>query len=93
MAKKLSIRIVSILILVMIMIMAVFTIYFVKSRSTAMEEELLTKGTHCHFDGSEGDGARSLLCHQERQIDRGRYVRRELRPDPEHRSPQIPYQV
>ena len=44
MAKKLSVKIVGILILVMIVIMSVFTFYFVHSRSANMEEELLSKG-------------------------------------------------
>ena len=44
MAQKLSVKIVSILIMVMVVIMTLFTIYFVRSRSAHMEEELLTKG-------------------------------------------------
>ncbi|HYS42775.1 MAG TPA: methyl-accepting chemotaxis protein [Geobacteraceae bacterium] len=44
MARKLSVKIVSILIMVMVVIMTLFTIYFVRSRSARMEEELLTKG-------------------------------------------------
>ncbi len=44
MSEKLSIKIASILIMVMVVIMSIFTIYFVKSRSENMEEELLSKG-------------------------------------------------
>jgi methyl-accepting chemotaxis protein len=44
MSQKLSIKIAAILILVMIGIMTIFTVYFVKSRSANMEEELLSKG-------------------------------------------------
>jgi methyl-accepting chemotaxis protein len=44
MFKKLSVKIVVILILVLVMIMSVFTVYFVRSRSASMEEELLAKG-------------------------------------------------
>jgi methyl-accepting chemotaxis protein len=44
MFNKLSVKITAILILVMCAIMAVFTVFFVKSRSAAMEEELLSKG-------------------------------------------------
>lgn len=44
MSQKLSIKIASILIMVMVVIMSIFTIYFVNSRSTNMEDELLSKG-------------------------------------------------
>src|ERR1035437_7905990 len=44
MSKKLSVKIVCILIMVMIVIMTAFSVYFVRSRSTSMEEELLSKG-------------------------------------------------
>src|SRR5512138_293624 len=44
MSRKLSIKIAAILILVMSVIMSLFTIYFVRSRSASMEEELLSKG-------------------------------------------------
>ena len=44
MARKLSVKIVSILIMVMVVIMTVFTVYFVRSRSAHMEEELLATG-------------------------------------------------
>lgn len=44
MSQKLSIKIAGILIMVMIAIMTIFTVYFVKSRSANMEEELLSKG-------------------------------------------------
>lgn len=44
MSQKLSIKIAGILIMVMVVIMAIFTVYFVKSRSANMEEELLSKG-------------------------------------------------
>lgn len=44
MSQKLSIKIAGILIMVMVVIMTIFTIYFVKSRSANMEEELLSKG-------------------------------------------------
>ncbi|HYR03489.1 MAG TPA: methyl-accepting chemotaxis protein, partial [Syntrophobacteria bacterium] len=44
MFNKLSVKIAGILILVMIVIMSIFTIYFVRSRSASMEEELLSKG-------------------------------------------------
>jgi hypothetical protein len=44
MKKKLSVKIVGILIMVMIVIMAVFSIYFIRTRSANMEEELLSKG-------------------------------------------------
>jgi methyl-accepting chemotaxis protein len=44
MSRKLSIKIAGILIMVMIVIMSIFTVYFVKSRSENMEEELLSKG-------------------------------------------------
>lgn len=44
MFNKLSVKIAAILILVMIVIMSFFTVYFVKSRSASMEDELLSKG-------------------------------------------------
>jgi methyl-accepting chemotaxis protein len=44
MFNKLSIRITAILIIVMSLIMAAFTIYFVRSRSANMEQELLARG-------------------------------------------------
>jgi methyl-accepting chemotaxis protein len=44
MRKRISVKIVGILILVMVVIMTVFTVYFVKSRSANMEDELLSKG-------------------------------------------------
>ncbi|HEX9006862.1 MAG TPA: methyl-accepting chemotaxis protein, partial [Bacteroidota bacterium] len=44
MTKKLSMKIAGILILVMVVIMTVFTVYFVRSRTANMEEELLSKG-------------------------------------------------
>jgi methyl-accepting chemotaxis protein len=44
MSQKLSVKIAGILILVMVVIMTIFTVYFVKSRSENMEEELLSKG-------------------------------------------------
>ena len=44
MSHKLSVKIAGVLILVMIVIMALFTMYFVKTRSDAMELELLSKG-------------------------------------------------
>lgn len=44
MLNKLSVKIAGILILVMIVIMSFFTVYFVRSRSASMEEELLSKG-------------------------------------------------
>ena len=44
MVKKISVKIVGILIMVMVVIMTVFTVYFVRSRSANMEEELLSKG-------------------------------------------------
>ncbi|KAF0221382.1 MAG: methyl-accepting chemotaxis sensory [Geobacteraceae bacterium] len=44
MFNKLSVKIAAILILVMIVIMSFFTVYFVRSRSAVMEEELLSKG-------------------------------------------------
>jgi methyl-accepting chemotaxis protein len=45
MSKKLSLKIVTILIMVMIVIMTAFSIYFVRSRTANMEEELLSKGS------------------------------------------------
>ncbi len=44
MSRKLAIRIAGVLILVMTLIMSAFTVYFVRSRSASMEEELLSKG-------------------------------------------------
>jgi len=44
MSHKLSVKIVSILIMVMVVIMTAFSVYFVRSRSASMEEELLSKG-------------------------------------------------
>ncbi len=44
MSKKLSIKIVGVLILVMIVIMSIFTLYFIKSRSANIESELLARG-------------------------------------------------
>jgi len=44
MFRKLSVKITATLILVMVVIMSIFTVYFVRSRSAAMEEELLSKG-------------------------------------------------
>jgi methyl-accepting chemotaxis protein len=44
MFNRLSVKIAAILILVMTVIMTLFTIYFVRSRSASMEEELLAKG-------------------------------------------------
>jgi methyl-accepting chemotaxis protein len=45
MSKKLSVKIVSVLIMVMIVIMTAFSVYFVRSRRANMEQELLSKGT------------------------------------------------
>src|SRR6266704_3297672 len=53
MARKLSVKIVSILIMVMVVIMTLFTIYFVRTRSARMEEELLTKGRIATFTEEE----------------------------------------
>src|SRR6185369_13249609 len=44
MSNKLSVKIVSILIMVMMVIMTAFSVYFIRSRSASMEEELLSKG-------------------------------------------------
>lgn len=44
MTNKLSVKIAGILIVVMIVIMALFTAYFVRSRSVNIEQELLSKG-------------------------------------------------
>ena len=44
MTRKLSLKIAGILILVMVVIMTLFTVYFVRSRTANMEEELLSKG-------------------------------------------------
>ena len=44
MSRNLSFKIAAILIMVMVVIMTAFTIYFVKSRSESMKEELLSKG-------------------------------------------------
>ncbi len=44
MTRKLSLKITGILILVMVAIMTVFTVYFIRSRTANMEEELLSKG-------------------------------------------------
>ncbi|AJE02013.1 methyl-accepting chemotaxis protein [Geobacter pickeringii] len=44
MFKKLSVKITAILILVMVVIMTAFTVYFVRSRGAAREEELLARG-------------------------------------------------
>ncbi|MCM2358606.1 MAG: methyl-accepting chemotaxis protein [Geobacteraceae bacterium] len=44
MFNRLSVKIAAILILVMTVIMTIFTVYFVRSRSANMEEELLEKG-------------------------------------------------
>src|SRR6266571_7303806 len=44
MTRKLSLKIAGSLILVMVVIMTLFTIYFVRSRTANMEEELLSKG-------------------------------------------------
>ncbi|HEY6873328.1 MAG TPA: HAMP domain-containing protein, partial [Geobacteraceae bacterium] len=44
MTRKLSLKITIILILVMVAIMTVFTVYFIRSRTANMEEELLSKG-------------------------------------------------
>ncbi|HJV66570.1 MAG TPA: methyl-accepting chemotaxis protein [Geomonas sp.] len=44
MSNKLSVKIVSVLIMVLVVIMTAFSIYFVRSRRAAMEEELLAKG-------------------------------------------------
>jgi methyl-accepting chemotaxis protein len=44
MSQKISVKIVGILIMVMVVIMAIFSVYFIKSRSANIEEELLSKG-------------------------------------------------
>jgi methyl-accepting chemotaxis protein len=44
MSRNLSVKIAAILIMVMVVIMTAFTVYFVRSRSENMEEELLSKG-------------------------------------------------
>ncbi len=44
MAKKISVKIVGILIMVMVVIMTVFTVYFVSSRTAHMEDDLLSRG-------------------------------------------------
>jgi len=45
MSKKLSVKIVSVLILVLVVIMTAFSVYFVRTQEAHMEHELLTKGT------------------------------------------------
>ena len=53
MRKKLSFKIAGILIMVMVVIMAIFTVYFVKSRTANMEEELLAKGSILAHTGAK----------------------------------------
>ncbi|MCM2356629.1 MAG: methyl-accepting chemotaxis protein, partial [Geobacteraceae bacterium] len=53
MARKLSVKIVSILILVMVLIMTLVTVYFVRSRTANMEEELLAKGRIAALTGAK----------------------------------------
>ncbi|MBI1921437.1 MAG: HAMP domain-containing protein [Geobacter sp.] len=52
MSKKLSVKIAAILIMVMIVIMTMFTVYFVRSQTHAMEAELLSKGRIMALTGS-----------------------------------------
>jgi methyl-accepting chemotaxis protein len=44
MKQKISVKIVGILIMVMVLIMAIFSVYFIRSRSASIEAELLSKG-------------------------------------------------
>ncbi len=52
MAKKLSVKIVGILIIVMIIIMSAFTVYFVNWRSETMRAEILAKGRILAISGA-----------------------------------------
>jgi len=54
MTKKLSVKIVGILIIVMILIMSVFTVYFVRWRSANMHADLLAKGKILATTGAAG---------------------------------------
>ncbi len=53
MSKKLSVKIVSILIMVMFVIGTAFTVYFVSSRRANMEQELLSKGRILALTGAK----------------------------------------
>ncbi|HEY6873335.1 MAG TPA: methyl-accepting chemotaxis protein, partial [Geobacteraceae bacterium] len=73
MAQKLSVKIVGILILVMVVIMTVFTIYFVRQRTTAMEDELLSKGRI-----EAMTGAKEMERVLEDAVDNGRFTLNEI---------------
>jgi methyl-accepting chemotaxis protein len=68
MSQKLSIKIAGILIMVMVVIMAIFTFYFVDSRSENMEAELLSKGRIEALTG-----AKMMEQLLEEQLDSGRF--------------------
>jgi methyl-accepting chemotaxis protein len=53
MSNKLSIKIAAILIMVMVVIMSFFTVYFVRSRTSSMEAELLSKGSILAHTGAK----------------------------------------
>jgi methyl-accepting chemotaxis protein len=69
----LSLKIAAILIMVMVVIMTAFTVYFVKSRSENMEEELLSKG---RIEALAGAKMMERLL--EEQIDNKRFTMDEL---------------
>jgi methyl-accepting chemotaxis protein len=73
MTRKLSFKIAGILIMVMVVIMTVFTVYFVRSRSANMEEELLSKGRIEALTG-----AKMMEQHMEEALDTGRFTQDEL---------------
>lgn len=73
MSQKLSMKIAGILIIVMVAIMSIFTIYFVKSRSANMEEELLAKGRIEALTG-----AKMMERLLEEQLSNGRFTLEEI---------------
>ncbi len=72
-SKRLSVKIVGILVLVMIAIMAGFTVYFIRARSANMEAELLSKG---RMEALTGAGMMERILQE--SLDSGRFTAAEL---------------
>jgi len=73
MSKRLSVKIVGILILVMLVIMSVFTVYFIKTRSANREAELLARG---RMEVLSGAATMEQILHD--AIENGRLTEDEL---------------
>jgi methyl-accepting chemotaxis protein len=73
MSRKLAIRIAGVLILVMTLIMSAFTVYFVRSRSAAMEDAVFSKGRIEALTG-----AKTMARVLEEAVASGRFTEEEI---------------